>query len=182
MRQGTYTIFLGGLGCLRRPGVRVRASTGSCVPARPVRHPGKGGCQEILLVQESRLKSALLRRKLTVLIGWTGSVSPCLQMTHTQLDRRSLMMHRSIAQRLRADPALLEVARGNMARWNCVERGWWREWSVILQQPLEEIVAVLERDDEEACRLRQSSPFAGILSAQEVWELKRQFNEQHEAA
>jgi hypothetical protein len=103
-------------------------------------------------------------------------------MDHTHLDHRSLMMHRIIAERLRGNPALLEVARGNMARWNCQDRGWWREWSVILQQPLADIVALLERDDEEACRLRQSSPFAGVLTPQEVWELKRQFKEQHEAA
>lgn len=92
------------------------------------------------------------------------------------------MMHRFIAERLRANPALLEVARGNMARWNCPERGWWREWSGILERPLEEIIALLERDDEEGCRLRQSSPFAGILSPQEVWKLKREFKESHAAA
>lgn len=103
-------------------------------------------------------------------------------MTHTELDRRSLMMHRAIAQRLRRNPALLEVARGNLGKWDCPERGWWREWSFILLQPLEDIVDVLEREDEEACRLRQSSPFAGILSPREVWEFKRRFKEEHEAA
>lgn len=103
-------------------------------------------------------------------------------MTHSHLDHRSLMMHRIIAERLRLNPAMLEVARGNMARWNCPERGWWREWLAILQRPLEDILKVLEREDEDACRLRQSSPFAGILTPQEVWEIKRQFKEQHEAA
>lgn len=96
-------------------------------------------------------------------------------MNHALIDRRSLMMHRMIAERLRANPVLLEVARGNMARWNCPERGWWREWSGILQQPLGEIIAMLVRNDEEGCRLRQSSPFAGILSPHEVWRLKREF-------
>jgi hypothetical protein len=103
-------------------------------------------------------------------------------MTHTELDRRSLMMHRAIAQRLRRDPALLEVAQANLAKWDCSERGWWREWSAILRQPLEAVIALLESEDEEACRLRQSSPFAGILNPREVWDLKRQFKEEHEAA
>ena len=101
-------------------------------------------------------------------------------MTHTAIDRRSLMMHRIIAERLRANPSLLETARANMTRWNCPERGWWREWSGILERALAEIIAVLERDDEEGCRLRQSSPLAGILSPQEVWKLKREFKENHE--
>ncbi len=50
----------------------------------------------------------------------------------------------------------------------------------ILERALAEIIAVLERDDEEGCRLRQSSPFAGILSPQEVWKLNREFKETHE--
>ncbi len=101
-------------------------------------------------------------------------------MHHALSNRRSLMMPRIIAERLRANPALLETARMNMARWNCPERGWWREWFRILEQPLVEIIATLERNDDEGCRLRQSSPFAGILSPQEVWKLKGEFKEDNE--
>jgi hypothetical protein len=75
-------------------------------------------------------------------------------MNHPEIDRRSLMMQRIVAERLRRNPVLLEVARSSLARWNCPERSWWREWSAILQWPLEEIVSVLEGEDEEACRLR----------------------------
>ena len=42
-------------------------------------------------------------------------------MHHSAIDRRSLMMHRIIAERLRANPALLEIPRGNLARLNCPE-------------------------------------------------------------
>jgi len=104
-------------------------------------------------------------------------------MNHTIIDRRSLMMHRIIAERLRANPALLETAKSNLKRWNCPERTWWREWSAILERhTLPEIAAILERDDEEGRRLRQSSPFAGVLSPQEVWKLKREFSQHHAAA
>ena len=103
-------------------------------------------------------------------------------MTHTAIDRRSLMMHRIIAERLRAEPALLDIPRANLARWNCPDRAWWREWSAVLEMPLDEIIAIMLRDDEEGCRMRQSSPFAGILSPQEVWKLKREFKESHAAA
>lgn len=101
-------------------------------------------------------------------------------MHHALIDLRSLMMHRLIAERMRANPALLETAGANMGSWNRPERGGWREWSGIPEQPLAEIIGVLERNDEEGCRLRQSSPCAGILSPQEVWKLKREFKENHE--
>jgi len=104
-------------------------------------------------------------------------------MTHQDIDRRSLMMHRIIAARLRAQPELLAVAHANMARWNCPERGWWQEWSVILSsQTVEEIIRLIERQDDDACRMRQSAPFAGILTPREVWELKRNFKEENAAA
>ena len=104
-------------------------------------------------------------------------------MNHQAIDRRSLMMHRIIAVRLRARPELIAVAQANMARWNCPERAPWREWSQILSsQTVEEIANLIERVDEDACRMRQSAPFAGILTAKEVWELKRNFKEEHAAA
>ena len=104
-------------------------------------------------------------------------------MNHQDIDRRSLMMHRIIAARLRARPELLAVAHANLQRWNCPGRAPWREWSAILcSQPVQEIANLIEREDEDACRMRQSAPFAGILTAREVWELKRKFKEEHAAA
>ena len=74
------------------------------------------------------------------------------------------MMHRIIAARVRAQPELLAVAHANLQRWNCPERAPWREWSVILSSlTVEEIANLIEQDDEDACRMRQSAPFAGIL-------------------
>jgi hypothetical protein len=104
-------------------------------------------------------------------------------MNHQDIDRRSLMMHRIIAARLRAQPDLIAVAHANMARWNCPERGWWQEWSAILSsQTVEEIANLIERKDENACRMRQSAPFSGILTPREVWELKRNFKKENAAA
>lgn len=104
-------------------------------------------------------------------------------MTHQDIDRRSLMMHRIIAARLRAQPELIAVVNANMARWNCPERHWWREWSAILStQTVQEIANLIEQEGEDACRMRQSAPFAGILTPKEVWELKRQFKIELESA
>lgn len=100
-------------------------------------------------------------------------------MNHQDIDRRSLMMHRIIAARLRAQPELIAVAHANMARWNCPERGWWQRWSdVIRSRTMEEIACLLECESEAASQMRQSAPFAGILTPREVWNLKRKFKEE----
>jgi hypothetical protein len=38
-----------------------------------------------------------------------------------------------------------------------------------------ELVDLLQRDDEDAARLRQNTPFTGILTPEEVWQIKRNF-------
>ena len=69
----------------------------------------------------------------------------------------------------------------NLARWTSLNASapsllrCYAEWREILNHPLEEICSLLTLETEEARRLRQNSPFAGVLSAQEVWELKQRF-------
>jgi len=76
---------------------------------------------------------------------------------------------------------LLDVAYQNLDLWskqNADAPGLLRcyiEWRGILEQPLEEICCVLTSQSEEASRLRQNSPFAGVLNPQEVWEIKKSF-------
>jgi hypothetical protein len=101
-------------------------------------------------------------------------------------DEISLAMSRHVAARLSRQPELLHIARENLDRWtrrNAEVPSLLRcyaEWRAILERPLEEICRLLNSDSEEARRLRQNSPFAGVLSPREVWELKRRFR--HEAA
>jgi hypothetical protein len=81
---------------------------------------------------------------------------------------------------LRARPELLEIPRANLSRWR--ERNadspsllrCYAEWESILTRPLEQICALLVAETEEGQRLRQNSPFAGVLSPAEVWEIKDQ--------
>ena len=76
---------------------------------------------------------------------------------------------------------VLLIAHGNLARWTSLNASapsllrCYAEWREILNRPLEEICSLLTLETEEARRLRQNSPFAGVLSAQEVWELKQRF-------
>ena len=107
-------------------------------------------------------------------------------MRHELTDEISLAMGCLIASRLSQQPELLEVARKNLDRWtrlNANAPGLLRcyaEWRGILDRPPEEICDLLRSDSEEARRLRQNSPFAGVISPQEVWELKQ--HSRHETA
>ncbi len=74
-----------------------------------------------------------------------------------------------MAAKLEAQPELLEIARRNLDRWlRTSPAPALREWSTILESvPLAEVLALLRSSSEEAARLRQSSPFAGLLTEEE---------------
>lgn len=109
-------------------------------------------------------------------------------MSHELLDEISLELGRRTAARLRQQPALLALAQENLARWSRLNANapgllrCYAEWREILNRPLEEICSLLTAETEEARRLRQNSPFAGVLSAREVWELKQRFRQATSAA
>jgi hypothetical protein len=90
-------------------------------------------------------------------------------------------MGRRTAERLTQQPDLLRVAHQNLDRWSRINAGapslmrCYAEWREILKCPLIEICTLLRSDTEESRRLRQNSPFAGVLSPCEVWELKQSF-------
>jgi hypothetical protein len=89
--------------------------------------------------------------------------------SHEWIDQRSLALHEAVAARLEAQPQLLEVARANLKRWLAARpAAALREWQRLLDSlPLPQLVQLLRSPEEEAVRLRQSSPFAGILSPAE---------------
>ena len=106
-------------------------------------------------------------------------------MQHELHDEVSLEMGRRVAARLREQPALLQIARDNLDRWlrqnadapalvRC-----YREWMTILERPLAEICQILAADTEEGRRLRQNSPFAGVLPPSEVWSIKATVRQRH---
>jgi hypothetical protein len=62
---------------------------------------------------------------------------------HERIDRRSPAMHRAIADKLRANPALIEIARDNLARWsrdNSRSQPYFDAWGEILNRPLAEVL------------------------------------------
>lgn len=89
---------------------------------------------------------------------------------HSRLDERSLAMHRLIARKLRTDPTLLEKARQNVRRWQKQDgspRLALAEWEQILRGSPRQVADFIAGRSERATRLRQSSPFAGILTEAE---------------
>lgn len=89
-------------------------------------------------------------------------------LKHRLIEARSLAMHCLIATKIAADPALLDVARRNLEAWSArygdsPPRAL-EEWQAILRRPWPEIAALITDPGEAAARLRQSSPFAGVLT------------------
>jgi len=103
-------------------------------------------------------------------------------MNHREINQVSLEMARRVADRVQRNPELLEIARANLARWSRQNasvgslRRCYAEWEEILSRPVEEICDLLCSDSDDAQRLRQNSPFAGVLSPSEVWEIKSRFH------
>lgn len=98
---------------------------------------------------------------------------------HRNIDRRSLEFDRIVAARLRENPALLTRARANLDRWmSSASPGARRtieEWQAVLDGPFDRLLALLESEDERATRLRQSSPFCGIVTPDERREILKRF-------
>ncbi|HEY0418170.1 MAG TPA: hypothetical protein VGC80_01485 [Acetobacteraceae bacterium] len=89
---------------------------------------------------------------------------------HSRLDERNLALHRLVAEKLLADPVLLNKARGNLRRWRGSHGSLspaMAEWEQILSGTVDQVAKFLVERSEKATRLRQSSPFTGILTEPE---------------
>ena len=78
-------------------------------------------------------------------------------------------LHDAVAAKLEAQPELLDVARANLQRWLRLNPApALHEWAHLLDSlSVPALVGLLRSVDERSTRLRQSSPFAGFLTAQE---------------
>ena len=107
----------------------------------------------------------------------TGDVMEVLR-GHQRLDQRSLALHRAIAEKLRANPSLLQIARDNLERWAATagrSQPYFDAWREILDRPLEEVITLICQDSERMTAMRQATPFAGVLSPAERWAIYERF-------
>lgn len=89
---------------------------------------------------------------------------------HDRLDERSLALHRRVADKVLDNPALLDKARENLRRWQNASGSpspAFAEWAHLLTRSADEIAQLLSERSEHATRLRQSSPFCGVLTEAE---------------
>jgi hypothetical protein len=123
-----------------------------------------------------RMRRMRERRKAAGLKAVTAWVAPDPKVRtpysqHRLLEARSLAMHAVIAAKIARDGKLLDIPRRNLKRWRARWKdevpAWHDEWSAIMKRPWSEIAAIITEPTEEGARLRQSSPFAGVLSVDE---------------
>jgi hypothetical protein len=99
-------------------------------------------------------------------------------MGHEARDEVSLELARRVAAGLPKHPEWVELASANLERWTRQNQGapallrCYAEWRQLLSCPLPQIAAILTQETDEAQRLRQNSPFVGVLNPEEVWEIK----------
>ena len=103
-------------------------------------------------------------------------------MKHSETDQVSLELGRRVAERLRLQPQLVDFARANLNRWSSQNSSspsllrCYAEWQDILSYSIAEICELLSAETDEGQRLRQNSPFAGLIPPTEVWEIKSRFH------
>jgi hypothetical protein len=97
---------------------------------------------------------------------------------HRTAELQSLAYHRLVADRL--DGSIVGDARRRLDRWRRDDRidpRWAEEWDRVLSMPLPRIAKAISADSPTARELRQSSPFAGVLTPQERRRLVRAVEE-----
>ncbi len=105
--------------------------------------------------------------------------------SHFEIDQRSLVLARAVADEIDHDPERRGLQK---ARETCLR--WFRnnptpaiaEWLQILNQQWDDVRRALLNEDELGQRLRQSSPFCGILTPKTRWTIYRHFNHESKTA
>lgn len=99
---------------------------------------------------------------------------------HQEIEERSILLHRAVADRLLRDPAVLAKARQRVETWmldGSVHPHYAAAWRRVLSLEPQEISERLVDPSETMRALRQCSPFAGALPPRERWQILRQARE-----
>jgi len=142
--------------------------THSSKPGRPLGRPATGRAQtaaERMRRYRARQRAAGLR-PVTRMQAVAGVASEG-RLKHRIIEARSLAMHCLAAQKIARQPKLLEQVRKTLDAWlsrygENAPRAL-EEWQALLRRPWPEVAWIITDPGEDATRLRQSSPFAGVL-------------------
>lgn len=139
-----------------------------------------GTSQPTIAAYESGKKSLTIRtlKRLAAASGLEIDIQFTTPLTREE--RRSLKLHRVIAEKLRAKPEeTLKKAQQVltlMTKKHPSAEPLLQEWSLMLSLPLEELAERLTDSRPHSRELRQVTPFAGVLSARERAEVYRSFS------
>lgn len=93
---------------------------------------------------------------------------------HRLGEERSIAYHEVIAERLLCDPSVRARAQERVGQWlaSCESTPFYAlKWAEVLSLPTPSLAAFLVERSELAFELRQSSPFAGVLTPRERWKI-----------
>ncbi|MFN8612216.1 MAG: hypothetical protein U0931_32020 [Vulcanimicrobiota bacterium] len=99
---------------------------------------------------------------------------------HDRLEKRAMVLAREVVRKIDADPRRigLEQARQRCRLWlEQRPNPYLIHWQELLLQNWAEVRLMLLADTEEARQLRQNSPFCGVLTPQERWQVYRHAQE-----
>jgi transcriptional regulator with XRE-family HTH domain len=137
--------------------------------------------QPTIAAYEAGRKSPTLDtlRRLAASVDLQASVTFHPPMTREE--SRSLALHEAIAERLASDPSGgIERARRNLRRMRegpARNSPFLREWRVLLDRPVQDLIPLLLDPSPWARELRHVTPFAGMLTAAERASVYRDFSE-----
>lgn len=144
-----------------------------------------GTSQPTVAAYEAGRKSPTLRtlRRLAEAVGWEMEITFTPAMTRE--DRRSLFLHQAITEQLRRSPdPVVRKARRNLRRMldRHPEAGrLLNDWMRILEGPVEQMIAAMTDTSVHARALRQVTPFAGVLTADQRAGVYREFRRREAA-
>lgn len=87
---------------------------------------------------------------------------------HRRAERRALAYHRALGRRLRR--SIVDDARHRLWQWReegRIDPRYAEQWEEVLRRPVSDVRRIIGEDSQAGRDLRQSSPFAGMLSEAE---------------
>lgn len=106
--------------------------------------------------------------------------------THSEVDARSLALHRLVAEKIRNNPDLMQHARATLTRWQTQVDGasqpYLKQWDTLINQGIDVCLKTCIEESQLATALRQSSPFCGVLTHKERFEFLKNWRLQHETS
>ena len=95
---------------------------------------------------------------------------------HSRANRISHALHRRVAERVEADPSVVDRAGATLTRWEAAgvyPAAYAARWRALLSGLRDDLLRVLRSDDEASRALRQNTPFAGVVPPRERWAIVR---------